>query len=222
MLNIPYHIRLPLIPAIITVPRFTTVYKYNIHIYTVIRDKHRQSAVNIPRNTVNVAYSDNVPGLYAQPFSRPPEPFRLGRPPKFSRANLRIAANAFISIVNTTTTKPEHLHLRLHLYPHLCRLCSLVEPLFFIGPISSPSYPPSSRHNGFCCRCQGRRHRQQDPREAQRRPALLQIRPRRCRLLLRHPRRSHTCRCVSLIFPCRPQRGRSWDAMRPGRQRTAC
>ena len=105
----------------------------------------------------------------------------------FRGANLRIASSTDRPYFNNSIT----LNYTLFLSPHSSSLNRL-SPLF-LRAFSSPY----NTHNGLChdfrCGRQGRRPRPEDPREAERPRAVLQIRPCRRHLLLCHPRSPHTC-----------------------------
>jgi hypothetical protein len=195
--------------------------------YRIIRDaRHlpyflRNARLKSPKYrgiTVNVSESRNVPVLYVEPFSRLPGPFRVR--PKFYILRIRGKRHNFKYI----------LHLIVFKFVPTSPTSS-----YTLDPFPIPLYHHnlhSSRilfsftHNGLRRvnrPGQGRVDRQQDPREAERYPALLQIRPRRRRLLFRHPRSPHTRRCVS----CTLSRADCDKRSRSARahcvpQRTAC
>ena len=134
---------LPLMITMITICRFTAIYKY-----TVIRDKTRPMSgkypyisVNIPLNTVNVSYSNNVPSLYALPLSRPPEPFRLGLPAQNFRGQIYELPPTPL-FPSPTPQPPIHNISTSTLTSAPLLSAPLVEPRFFIPSISPLPTPP--------------------------------------------------------------------------------
>lgn len=176
-----------------------------MHTYSFMIANYRQTA-EVLANDVNAAtdhYGSHVTCGYPLSASRrAPCPRLAGE--KFSGQTWLLfsvperrffVAGSSIPSLSTARKKPLLFLLSLCIHRVACLFyLSLFSPLLWFSVIEYIS----QRRNGclFPCPCPGRQGRRPG-RETQRLPALLSIRLRWCRLLLRHPRCLDPYRCVS-------------------------